>query len=77
MKSINTDSLAVQVRLRQTLKIVRDPTKTAFDRLDSGETLGSFANFHAVERYKRKVESKRVRARVTRKLKRVKRQMKL
>jgi hypothetical protein len=77
MKSINTDSLATQVKLRQTLKVVRDPTKTAFDRLASGETLGSFANFHAVERYKRKVESKRVRARVNRSLKRGKRKMKL
>jgi hypothetical protein len=56
--------------LRCALKIVRDPTKNAYDHLSSGETIGNFANIYAVERYRRKVESKRERARETRKLKR-------
>lgn len=56
--------------LRSSLKIVRDPGKTAYDVLPTGETLGSFANRNAVERYARKVESKRERARETRRKKR-------
>lgn len=56
--------------LRSSLKIVRDPSKTAYDFLPSGESLGAFANRHAVERYSRKVESKRERARETRRRKR-------
>jgi hypothetical protein len=56
--------------LRGSLKIVRDPSKTAFDFLPTGETLGAFANRHAVDRYSRKVESKRERARETRRRKR-------
>lgn len=52
--------------LRSSLKIIRDPTKTAFDHLPTGETLGAFANRHAVDRYARKVKSKRDRARETR-----------
>lgn len=52
--------------LRSSLKIIRDPAKTAFDMLPSGETLGAFANRHAIDRYARKVESKRERARETR-----------
>jgi hypothetical protein len=38
--------------------------------LPTGETVGAFANKHAVERYSRKVENKRERARETRKKKR-------
>jgi hypothetical protein len=56
--------------LRGSLKIVRDPSKNAFDILPTGETLGAFANKHAVARYSRKVENKRERARETRKKKR-------
>lgn len=56
--------------LRGSLKIIRDPTKTAFDILPTGESLGAFANKHAVDRYSRKVENKRERARETRKKKR-------
>lgn len=57
-------------RLREYLKIVRDPSKTAYDMLPSGETIGEFANRHAVERYARKIESKRERARESRRKKR-------
>lgn len=53
-------------KLRSSLKIIRDPTKTAFDLLPTGETLGAFANRHAVDRYARKVKNKRDRARETR-----------
>lgn len=56
--------------LRSSLKIIRDPAKTAFDMLPSGETIGAFANRHAIDRYARKVESKRERARETRMKKR-------
>lgn len=56
--------------LRSYLKIIRDPSKTAYDLLPSGETIGSFANRHAVDRYARKVKSKRERARETRMKKR-------
>lgn len=56
--------------LRFALKIVRDPSKTAFDKLSSGDSLGTFANLYALRRYARKVEAKRDRARETRKLKR-------
>lgn len=73
MSSDPEDSGAEMVQpsnLRSSLKLVRDPCKTAYDFLPNGETLGSFANRHALERYKRKVESKRERARETRKRKR-------
>ena len=56
--------------LRCFLKIVRDASKTAFDLLPSGETLGAFANKHAVARYSRKIENKRERARESRRFKR-------
>lgn len=56
-------------KLRVSLKIVRDPTKTAYDVLPSGETIGAFANKHAVARYARKIENKRERAREIRKKK--------
>ena len=55
--------------LRISLKIVRDPTKTAYDLLPSGETIGAFANKHALARYARKIENKRERAREIRKKK--------
>lgn len=60
----------VSANLRTSLKIVRDPTKNAFDILPTGETIGAFANRQAIERYARKVESKRERARETRRQKR-------
>ena len=56
--------------IRTYLKIIRDSSKTAYDVLPSGESLGSFANRHAVERYIKKVENKRERARETRRKKR-------
>jgi len=64
------DMATMSANLRSSLKVVRDPTKTAFDVLPTGETLGSFANRHAIDRYARKVESKRERARETRMKKR-------
>jgi len=60
----------ISCNLRGSLKIVRDPSKNAFDYLSTGETIGAFANKHAVDRYARKVENKRERARETRKKKR-------
>jgi hypothetical protein len=60
----------VDIEIRVCLKIVRDISKTAFDLLPSGETIGEFANRYAVERYTRKIESKRERARECRKIKR-------
>jgi hypothetical protein len=65
-----TQGTIAESDLRLSLKIVRDPTKTAFDVLPSGETIGEFANRHAVERYTRKVENKRERARESRRKKR-------
>ena len=68
------DDTAVQneiaANLRTSLKVVRDPCKNAFDLLPTGETIGAFANKHAVDRYIRKVENKRERARETRRKKR-------
>lgn len=55
---------------RAILKIIRDATKTPYDLLPSGETIGSFANRHASERYRDKIEKKRVRAREIRKRRR-------
>jgi hypothetical protein len=57
---------ALSLHLRSSLKIVRDPSRTAYDLLPTGETLGSFANRQAVDRYARKVEQKRHRAAQTR-----------
>lgn len=59
-------SAATSAHLRSSLKIIRDPSKNAFDLLPSGESLGSFANRHAVDRHRRKVDSKRERARESR-----------
>ena len=56
--------------LRISLKWVRDPTKNAFDSLPSGESIGNFANRYAVERYTRKIETKRERAKECRRQKR-------
>ena len=63
MSGVPNDS----AKLRCCLKIVRDPTKTAYDVLPTGETIGSFANKEAVDRYIRKIKSKRQRARESRK----------
>lgn len=66
LDEMDDDLTLGSANLRSSLKIIRDPTKNAFDVLPSGETLGSFANRHAIDRYARKVESKRERARETR-----------
>jgi hypothetical protein len=55
-----------ELHVRSFLKILRDPTKTAYDELPSGKTLGEVANEMAVAKYTRKVELKRERARETR-----------
>lgn len=56
--------------LRLALKMVRDINNHAWDVLPNGELIGEFANRHAVRRYSRKVENKRLRARETRKQRR-------
>ena len=61
------DDDVASANLRAALKIVRDPTKSAFDYLPTGETIGAFANRHAIARYSRKIENKRERARESRK----------
>jgi hypothetical protein len=48
--------------IRAYLKIVRDPSKTAYDTLPNGETIGSFANKRALYRYGNKNDMKRARA---------------
>ena len=49
--------------VRNALRTVRDPSKTAFDYLfDSDTTIGHFANEYALFRYKTNVDSKRRRA---------------
>lgn len=65
-----TRRMLTTAHLRGSLKIVRDTSKTAYDSLPTGETIGEFANRYALQRYSRKVESKRERARETRKQKR-------
>ena len=70
LEDMDEDMAVCSANLRTSLKIIRDPSKTAFDMLPSGETLGAFANRHAIDRYARKVESKRERARETRMKKR-------
>jgi hypothetical protein len=57
--------------IRNALQIVRDPNKTAYDRLPSGETIAAFANRYANERYKTKLESKRYRMKRKRQQKRI------
>ena len=59
-----------ELHVRSFLKIIRDRTKTAYDKLASGKTLGEEANKLAVGKYMRKVELKRERARETRSRKR-------
>jgi hypothetical protein len=56
--------------VRVLLKIVRDTEKTAYDLLPGGQTIGHFANIYAIDRYTRKVESKKYSARENRKTKR-------
>jgi len=53
--------------IRSMLKVIRDPSKTAYDLLPTGETIGAFANRHAVETYVRKNVIKREKAREIRK----------
>jgi hypothetical protein len=50
--------------LRQRLKVVRNPQVTPYQYFDdTDETIGHFAHVRAIDRYKRKVNSKRFRAR--------------
>lgn len=53
--------------LRHLLKKIRQNNSTAYDVLPTGENIGSFANRHAVERYIKKINTKRERARESRK----------
>ncbi len=52
--------------LRSYLKMVREPKNSAFDLLPNGQSIGAFANKHAVTRYARTIESKREQARASR-----------
>lgn len=52
--------------LRMYLKIVRNPRNSAFDTLPNGQTIGGFANRHAINRYARTIESKREQTRASR-----------
>jgi hypothetical protein len=56
--------------LREHMKTMRDPSKTAYDCLSNGMMIGTFANERACKRYAHKVEAKRERARETRRRKR-------
>src|SRR6185312_15172630 len=47
---------------RFAMKWVRDSSHTPYDLLPNGETLGEFANRHALEKYNRKIGLKRERA---------------
>lgn len=55
--------------IRRLLKIVRDSTKTAYDQLPNGKTIGAFAHDHAVSRYSSRLDSKRIQARQNRRRK--------
>jgi hypothetical protein len=61
-----------KLHIRSLLKIIRDRTKTAYDTLPSGETLGEVANKEAIAQYSRKIKRKRERARESRSLKKMK-----
>ena len=51
------------VFVRNALRVVRDPNKTAFDHLfTTDQTIGRFANEYALFRYRTTVSSKRKRA---------------
>lgn len=69
--SSDDDDEHESANVRALLKIVRDPSKTAYDLLPNGETLGSFANRHAVENYIHKNNVKRQNAKEFRKRKRI------
>lgn len=58
-----------QLHIRTLLKIVRDPTKTAYDELPNGKIIGDIANQYAVERYKSKNARKKIQTQETRKRK--------
>jgi len=70
--STTSEVEADTISLRNQLKIVRDVRMHPFDELPdgNGESIGAFANRHAVLRYTQKVESKRQRARELRRVKR-------
>jgi hypothetical protein len=65
-----SDDEDAPANVRIMLKMVRDPSKTAYDLLPNAETVGAFANRHAVDTYIRKIVMKREKARETRKRKR-------
>lgn len=69
--SSDEDDEHESANVRALLKIVRDPSKTAYDLLPTGETVGSFANKHAVENYIHKNIVKRQNAKEFRKRKRI------
>ena len=60
----------VNLKIRTYLKSIRNLKNTPYDTLPTGESIGSFANKHAVFKYSKKIESKRERARETRRKKR-------
>jgi hypothetical protein len=55
-----------EIHIRTFLKIIRDRSKTAYDELPSGRTLGEVANELAVTQYAKKIKRKRERAREAR-----------
>lgn len=55
--------------LRLTLKHIRDETKTPYDVMPNGQTLGQVANTLAMKQYTQKIKKKRERARQSRKAK--------
>jgi hypothetical protein len=59
-----------QLKIKAYLKVVRNTKNNAYTMLPNGESVGSFANKHAVYAYSKKIESKRERARETRRKKR-------
>jgi hypothetical protein len=59
-----------EIHIRTILKMIRDCSKTAYDELPSGRTLGEVANELAVTQYAKKIKRKRERAREARSQKR-------
>ncbi len=58
------------LHIRTILKMIRDCSKTAYDELPSGRTLGEVANELAITQYAKKITRKRERAREARSQKR-------
>lgn len=67
MSDDENDEQHLTANIRSLLKIVRDPSKTAYDLLPNGEMIGAFANKHAVESHIRKKQMKCEKAREVRK----------